>query len=87
MSSKATAWGGLLLTLVIILLTFSLRTVWWCFFDIFFLFMMTFLHLVAVYVGRLNRHSAIALDRIAFWCGILFVVSLIAEFIVWQVIS
>ena len=73
--SKATAWGAFLLIVIMLVLTFSLRSVWWAFFDVFFLFMMVFSPLAS---GKL--------DAAAFVFGILGILSLIGEYIAWQVV-
>lgn len=78
----------ILLALIVLLIvfTFRLRTAWWMFCDIFFLFMMAFSHMMALSVQKISIPSAKKLDSAAMIFGILFVVALIAEFIIWQVI-
>lgn len=84
--SKATAWGAFVLILVMLVITFGMRTVWWSYIDIFFFFMMVFSHLVAVYVKKYNRQSYSTLEMAALIFGILGVLALIGEYIAWQVI-
>ena len=84
--SKATAWGAFLLIVIMLVLTFSLRSVWWAFFNVFFLFMMVFCHLVAIYLKRYSPLASGKLDAAAFVFGILGILSLIGEYIAWQVV-
>lgn len=85
--SKPAAWGGLILALLVIVLTFSLRPVWWTFIDIFFMFMAAFSQFVAVYIKKLNPYASKKLRSCAFIFLILWIVALIAEFIVFQFIG
>lgn len=82
--SKTAAWVGFTLIIVFAVLTFGLREVWWYFIDLFFLFMMAFLHVVALTIRKYNHTAARQLDSIAGFSGILGIVALVAELIVWQ---
>ena len=86
MQSRAAAWGGLVLVLVVMVLTFSLRTEWWTFIDQFFLFMMAFCHLAACYLTKVSFLASRKLDVFALICGILFVLALLGEYIAWQIV-
>ncbi len=67
-------------------ITFRFRTLWWMFIDMFFAFMTVFSHLMAVYVVKFNIHSSRKLDFMAVLFGILTVVAIIAEIVVYHVI-
>lgn len=82
--SKPAAWAGFTLIIILAVLTFGLREAWWCFIDLFFLFMMAFLHVVALSIRKYNSVAARQLDSIAGVCGIFGIVALVAEFIVRQ---
>ena len=84
--SKGAAAGALVLTVLIIVLTFGLRPVWWAFIDEFFLFMMAFTFFVSVMFGKYNLNAKRKLQKISLVCGILWIVSLIGEFIAFQVL-
>lgn len=85
LKSKFWAWCAFVLIIAVMIFTFSMRPVWWCFADIFFAFMMVFCHLMALYLGRFNRFVADRLDLVALVCGILTVVALIIEFVLFQI--
>lgn len=82
--SKCAAAGALVLVVLVIVLTFGLRPVWWAFIDEFFLFMMAFTFFVSVMFGKYNLNAKRKLQKISFICGILWIVSLIGEFIAFQ---
>lgn len=84
--SKIVAWLAMILMILIIIFTFALRPAWWAFFDEFFGFMMVFCQLVAVYLLKWNPYVGKKLQVFAASFGILAILSLIAEFIVWQVV-
>lgn len=79
-NSKIAAWAALLIVIVCLVLTFSVDRIWWTYADIFFAFMMTFLHLMAVYTRKLTAISR-QLDLAALICGALMIVALVVEFI------
>ena len=72
--------------ILVIIFTFSLRPAWWCFFDEFFAFMMIFCQLVALYLYRLSPYVGKKLQVCAAVFGILTILAIIAEFIIYQVI-
>ncbi len=76
----------MVLILLIIIFTFTMRPVWWMFFDEFFAFMAVFCQLVALYIMKYNQISARMLQRIALICAVLMVVAFIGEYIAFQVI-
>lgn len=84
--SKPAAWGAMILIVLVIAFSFSTRTVWWAFFDIFFAFMAGFCWLVGVYINKYNRNAYRKLLNFAAVFGILFVLAFITEFILAQVI-
>lgn len=85
---KSKAWVGVLLVIIILVIcfTFKLRTEWWCFFDVFFAFLMAFMHLMALMLQRMSVIAARKLDRIALICCIMMILSLITEFILLQLL-
>lgn len=82
--SKGAAVGALVLVVLIIVLTFGLRPVWWAFIDVFFLFMMAFTFFVSVMFGKYNLNAKKKLQKISVICGIFWIVSLIGEFVAFQ---
>lgn len=81
LKSKWTAWAGLIISLVVIVLSFSLEDPWWSVIDIFFIFLAAFLHLNALYITKFNSFAARKLERIAFWCVVLSLVAFVGEYI------
>lgn len=82
LKSKICAIGALILCIIVIILTFSIRKEqWWMFIDIFFVFMAIFSHLMALTIERLNAKASRKLDTIAFWMLIIGVVAFIGEWI------
>ena len=84
--SKTVAWLALMVIIAVIVLTFSIRPVWWTFFDEFFAFMMIFCQLVALYIMKFNQFAGKKLQVCAAVFGVLTILSLIAEFIIYQVV-
>lgn len=78
-TSKLCAWGAMIIVIAVMVLTFALRTAWWAFTDIFFAFMMAFMHLLAVYFHKVVGISR-QLEMAALVCGVLMIISLIVEF-------
>lgn len=86
LKSKAAALAALIIVIIVIVATFQLRAGWWCFFDIFFAFMMVFSHLAALFLGNFSPQAGKILDKTAFVCLVLAIVAFIAEFIAWQLL-
>lgn len=86
LSSKTAAWLAFVLILTVIVFTFKLRTVWWAYFDIFFAFMMVFCHVIALVIAKNNRFASSKLEKIAFVMGVLTVISLAGEAVVFSVL-
>lgn len=86
LKSKIAALAAFIVVIVIVIATFSLRVQWWCFIDIFFAFMAVFSHLAALLLGKFSPHAGKLLDKTAFWCLVLAVLSFVAEFVAWQII-
>ncbi len=84
LNSKTFTYLMLALTIILIVATFKLRTEWWMFFDIFFIFMSVFTHLMAQTIMKIIPNSAKTLDKIAFILLILFFISIIAEIILFK---
>lgn len=79
--SRTAAWSALVLVITLIIVTFGIRSAWWSFFDLFFIFMMAFSHLAALYLRRFSASASATLERIAMVCGVLTVVAFIAEYL------
>ncbi len=79
--SKLFAWLAFALVIVMIVVTFEVRTAWWQFIDIFFAFMASFINVVAVTVKKINPVVSRMLDKwTAIFC-ILFILAFIGEWI------
>lgn len=81
--STGLAWGGVLLVVIILVSTFTFRPVWWAFIDIFFFFLAAFCHAVACTFSRMNPPASSRLDKLALVCGILAVVAMIVEYVLY----
>lgn len=84
LKSKIVALFLLAIVVAGVILSFERRTEWWMFGDIFFAFMMTFSHLMALTLGKLNPPAARKLEYAACIFGVLFVVAFLIEFFVIQ---
>lgn len=82
LNSKLTAWLAFGLVIVMIVVTFKMRTAWWAFSDIFFVFMATFINLVSVTVKKINPIVSNKLNTWTLIFGILFICAFIAEWII-----
>lgn len=82
--SKGFAWLAFVVAIVILVSTFSLRTVWWSFIDVFFMFMAAFLNLVGVMIGSVNPAVSRKLNSIVLVFVVLWVLSLIGEWIAFE---
>lgn len=85
LKSKTAAWCAFLLILLVIILTFPLRNIWWAYFDIFFAFMMVFIHVIALTIEKYNVPAYSKLEKISLIMGILTILSLIGEWIAFQI--
>lgn len=81
LKSKIVAWLAFILVIVSVVCTFGLRTEWWTFCDIFFIFMAAFSHLVAVNISGFNAYAAGKLDITASVFVILFILALTGEIV------
>lgn len=81
LGSKLFTYIMLAITVVAIIFTFKIRTEWWMFIDIFFLFMAVFSHLMAQSIKKLIPASAKTLDKIALILFIVFFIALTTEII------
>ncbi len=79
---------ALIITIVYIALTFSLRRElgWWAYIDCFALFMSVFTWLMSLVIGKMIPHSGKLLAKIALVFGILFILSLVGEYIAYSVL-
>ena len=82
LKSKATAWAAFALVVVFLVCTFRMRTQWWAFTNVFFLFLMAFSHAVALTIEPLNARASRKLDFAALVCAVLAVVALAVEAII-----
>lgn len=77
---------SLILAIAIIAITFDFRRKlgWWAFADCFALFMTVFTWLMSLVVGKMIPHSGRVLARIALVFGVLFVLALVVEYIIYS---
>ncbi|MDE6247328.1 MAG: hypothetical protein K2M41_05750 [Muribaculaceae bacterium] len=87
LKSKGTAWFALAVAIIVLVVTFRLRTVWWEFFDVFFMFMAAFINVVAVSVARINPIVSKKLNTCTLVFVILWIVSLIGEWVVFECLT
>lgn len=78
---------ALIIAIIYIVLTFRFRMElgWWAFADCFMLFMAIFSWLMSLVISGMIPNSGRVLSNIAFVLGILFVVSLVGEYITYSV--
>lgn len=86
LKSKGIAWFALAVAIIVLVVTFRLRTVWWGFIDVFFMFMAAFVNVVSVSVSKINPIVARKLNTCALIFVVLWVVSLIGEWIAFEVL-
>lgn len=79
--SKIAALGGVVLAVAVVVLTFDIRPLWWMFIDVFFMFMMAFTWFVSVLLAKYNVRAQKKLQQIATGCLVLWILSLIGEYI------
>lgn len=79
---------ALVVSIVYIAVTFRFRRElgWWAYADCFALFMAVFTWIMSLLVSRMIPHSGILLSRIALIFGILFVIALVGEYIVYSLV-
>lgn len=79
---------ALILTIVYISVTFRFRKElgWWAFIDCFALFMTVFTWMMSLLIGKMIPHSGKLLSKIAIIFAILFVLSLVGEYIAYSII-
>ncbi|MBD5295902.1 MAG: hypothetical protein HDS25_06240 [Bacteroides sp.] len=82
--SKLFAWLAFALVIIMLVATFSVRTVWWGFIDIFFAFMAAFINLMAVILKKINPVVSRMLDKWTFIFCILFLLAFIGEWIAYS---
>ena len=82
------ALPALIVTIVYIALTFRFRRElgWWAFADCFALFMTVFTWMMSIMISRMIPHSGKVLSNIALIFAVLFVISLVGEYIAYSVI-
>lgn len=77
--SKIMAWCAMVLVIAVTVMTGLLRTEWWTYIPVFFAFMMSFFHLLAVYMRRIPQMSR-TLDVWALAFGVLMIVGIIGVY-------
>ncbi len=82
--AKVTSWLALIVAVLIIVLTFSMRAAWWQFIDVFFLFMCAFTRLLSVYFAGISPVASRKLNTVSLVCCIGFVVAFVVEFFIMQ---
>lgn len=83
--SKLVAWIGFVIVVVATCVTFkTLKPYWWAFAADFFAFMTVFCHLASIYLCRISQTAGDKLQRCAAVFGVVAVVSIIAECIVFS---
>lgn len=85
LNSKGAAWCAFFIIIIALIFTFSVRTVWWSFFDIFFAYMATFFHLIAIYAKPRLYAIGRQMELVAAVFFILAIIAFIIEFIFWQI--
>ena len=84
LDSRWMAWGALLITVAVLVISFDVSREWWAYLDIFFAFMMCFVHLLAVYMRKVPRMSS-QLDMCALVFGILTIIAIIGIYIAYAI--
>ena len=82
--SKAVAWIALVLCIIVLVLSMALpgiKNEWWQLIDIFFIFMMVFSHIAALYLEKMSKEASRTLDRFALIFGVLAVIAFFVVFI------
>ena len=79
---------ALIVTIVYIVVTFRFRRElgWWAYIDCFALFMTVFTWLMSMVIGKMIPHSGMLLAKIALVFGIIFILALVGEYIVYTLI-
>ena len=79
---------ALIVAIVYIAITFRFRKElgWWAFIDCFALFMTVFTWLMSLVISNMIPHSGKILAKIALVFGILFILSLIGEYIAYSIL-
>lgn len=85
-SSKPAAWGGMILTMAVVVILSVFRAEWWCFIPIFFMFMAAFCELAVVYISRISVQAAHTLRFCGMVFGILTILGIIALYVYWQTV-
>lgn len=80
LKSKIAAWVMMAVIIAFLCFTFSMRTVWWAYIDVFCAFMMAFCHLLALNFLKISVAASRKLDNIAIVFGILFVIAFLVEY-------
>lgn len=77
---------GLVAVIIFIIFTFGFRKElgWWAFMDVFALFMCVFSHLMALMLRRMSLYAAKRMDIFAWVFGILFIIALVIEYVIYS---
>jgi hypothetical protein len=79
LKSRLVSILALVIVVLYIIITFRLITEWWLIIDKFFAYMAAFAHFAALYMEKFSFKAYKKLDKVAFWCTIIFVISLVVE--------
>ncbi len=87
LKNKILTWVALILAIAYLIISFSWKMAfgWWAFCDGFFIFMAIFAHLCALYLEGMNPYASRKLDLFAFVAFLLFIISFIIEWVVFEV--
>lgn len=86
LKSKTAAWLAFILVTLMLAVTFRLRGPWWTFIDIFFFFMMAFVHLMATTFATSKAPAAKKLDLMALIFAIAGIIAFIVEWIIFNIV-
>ena len=87
MKSKIAATAALFVIVAVVVVTLAFHAPWWCLIAEFFAFMAAEAHFAALLIGNKNPYAYRKLEKSAMILGILFILSIIALFIVFQINS
>ena len=86
LSNKIVCWFALLLVVVYmgVSISWKAQVGWWAFCDGFFIFMSIFSHICSLYLKKMNPYASRKLDLFAFAAFVLFIISFIIEWIIFE---
>ena len=87
MKSKIAATAALFVIVAVVVVTLAFHAPWCCLIDEFFAFKAAEAHFAALFIGNKNPYAYRKLEKSAMILGILFILSIIALFIIFQINS